>query len=193
MIAAVVPAAGKSARMGRPKLTLPLGNTTVIERVITALRVGGVDRVLVVVGPHVPELAPLATAAGADVYELPHATADMRATVEAGLTWLSDRGPPDAWLLCPADHPTLDAAAVRALIAAWRGEGVLVPTFDGRRGHPVLVAWSLVAGLRAMPAGQGIDAYLRRFAADTLEVPVTNAGVVRDMNTPGDYERLGMT
>ncbi len=52
MIFAVVPAAGRSSRMGRPKLSLPLGGRTVLEHVVIALRQGGVDEVLVVVGPH---------------------------------------------------------------------------------------------------------------------------------------------
>src|SRR5436309_15902360 len=116
MIYAVVPAGGRSTRMGRPKLALPLGDRTVIEHVVAALRAGGADRVLVVVGPHTPELAPLASAAGADVCRLPEATADMRATVEHGLRWLEENcrlRPDDAWLLAPADHPTLDAGVVR--------------------------------------------------------------------------------
>src|SRR5207237_3552168 len=53
---ALIPAAGKSTRMGRPKLALPLGGRTVLEHVVAALRDAGVEHVLVVVGPHVPEL-----------------------------------------------------------------------------------------------------------------------------------------
>ena len=64
---ALVPAAGFSRRMGRPKLGLPLGERTVLEHVVAALRQGGAEHVLVVVGPHVPELAPLAAAAVAEV------------------------------------------------------------------------------------------------------------------------------
>src|SRR3954452_21150957 len=85
---AVIPAAGKSTRMGRPKLSLPLGGRTVIEWVIDMLRRAGVEHVLVVVGPHVPELIPLAEGAGAHAYLLSKETADMRATVEAALQWL---------------------------------------------------------------------------------------------------------
>src|SRR5262245_47106694 len=176
MIFAVVPAGGHSTRMGRPKAALPLGDRTVLEHVVAALTGGGVDNVLVVVGSHVPELAPLAEAAGADVCRLTEPTADMRATVEHGLLWLEDRHRPhadDAWLLAPADHPALAAAAVRQLCESYEAgpaESILVPVHGGRRGHPTLIAWRHAHGIWASPAGQGINAYLRQHAAETLEV-----------------------
>jgi molybdenum cofactor cytidylyltransferase len=196
VIAAVVPAAGKSTRMGRPKLALPVAGRAVIECVVGALRAGGADRVVVVVGPHVPELVPLAEAAGADVCQLAVETPDMRATVERGLAWVEEHyrpGPADAWLLAPADHPELDAAAVRAVIEAYRSDpawSVVVPVHEGRRGHPTLIAWRHVAGIRALPAGVGINAYLQQVAGVTREVAVASAGVVCDLDTPADYERL---
>jgi molybdenum cofactor cytidylyltransferase len=196
MTLALLPAAGKSTRMGRPKLALPLAGRTVLEHAVAALRQAGVEHVLVVVGPHVPELVPLAEAAGAAVCRLAQETPDMRATVEHGLHWLGERfhpGPEDAWLLTPADHPALDATVVRQLgqaRAAHPDRSIFIPAFAGRRGHPTLIGWKHVAGIRAHPAGQGLNTYLRRHAAETLEVPVTSAGVLCDLDTPEDYERL---
>ncbi len=121
MLFALLPAAGHSRRMGRPKLSLPLGGRTVLEWTVAALREGGVETVLVVVGPHVADLAETAERAGARVCQLAEPTPDMRATVEQGLHWLEQTfapGEQDAWLLCPADHPALDAGVVRQLIQA---------------------------------------------------------------------------
>ena len=196
MIFAVVPAAGRSSRMGRPKLSLPLGGRTVLEHVVIALRQGGVDEVLVVAGPHDPALPPLAAAAGADVLCLPEATADMRTTVECGLRDLEERFRPatdDAWLLAPADHPTLDAEVVRRLCEAYAAQpsrSVVVPVHEGRRGHPTLIAWRHVGGIRAYPAGKGINDYLRSREEHILEVPAPGPAVLCDLDTPGDYERL---
>lgn len=196
MTLAVIPAAGKSVRMGRPKLALPLGDSTVLERVVASLREGGAEHVLVVVGPHVPQLLPLAGRAGAHVLHLPAETPDMRATVEAGLRWLEERfrpRPDDRWLLVPADHPTLDPSLVRLLLrlrAERPDKSIIVPTHDGRRGHPTLIDWRHVAGVRALAAGCGLNAYLRQHAAETLEVPVDSASVLCDLDTPEDYERL---
>jgi molybdenum cofactor cytidylyltransferase len=196
MIFALLPAAGKSTRMGRPKLLLPLGGRTVLECVITALRQASVDHVLVVVGPHVPELAAVATQVGAHVCMLAEETPDMRATVERGLSWLEERfqpRPEDAWLLCPADHPTLDPRAVRQLLEArtdhpaWT---VFIPRFGERRGHPALIEWQHVAAMRALPPGVGYNVYLRQQAGATREVTVASADVLWDLDTPEDYAYL---
>src|SRR5262245_64311392 len=96
--------------MGRPKLALPLGDRTILEHVVAALRVGGAGHVVVVIGPHVPELVPLAEGAGAEVCRLDEPTPYMRSTVEHGLRWLEDRyqqQPEEKWVVCAADHETL--------------------------------------------------------------------------------------
>src|SRR5262245_60313199 len=121
MIIALIPAAGKSLRMGRPKLLLPVGERTVLERVVSAFAQAGVERVLVVTPPHLPELFSVARCGGAEAIELPHETADMRATVQIGLDWIETHWSPlgdDAWFLAPADHPVLEPAVIRELIAA---------------------------------------------------------------------------
>jgi molybdenum cofactor cytidylyltransferase len=191
---AVLPAAGFSRRMGRPKLSLPWGESTILEAVVSALKSAGIDRVLVVIGPHVPELGPLAERAGALVLPLAEPTPDMRTTLEHGLTWLEQSFHPnneDAWLLVPADHPMLDARVVRRLLAAWQpGHSMVVPTFAGLRGHPTLIGWSHVAELRAHPPGQGLNTYLRQHPEETWEVPVETDAVLRDLDTPEDYQQL---
>jgi CTP:molybdopterin cytidylyltransferase MocA len=183
--------------MGRPKLSLPLGDRTVLGHVVAALRAAGVDPVVVVIGPHAPELEGLA--AGAHVLPLPAGTPDMRATVEQGLHWLQEQfrpGPADAWLLAPADHPALDPGVVRLLLAARQARpecSVFVPTLGGRRGHPVLIGWEHVVGIRHHSPGQGLNTYLRLQADVTCEVAVTDADIFCDLDTPEDYERLRRT
>jgi molybdenum cofactor cytidylyltransferase len=191
MTFAVVPACGRSSRMGRPKLALPVGGRTVIEHVVGALRDGGVGCVVVVVGPHTPELVPLAAAAGAEVLALPEPTTDMRETVQRGLAWVSERhrpAPDDIWLLAPADHPAFTADVVRAMLAA--DAPIAVPVHAGRRGHPTLLRWRHAAGIRALPPGEGINSFLRSHAGEVCEMPVADPGVLADLDTPEDYTRL---
>jgi molybdenum cofactor cytidylyltransferase len=194
VIFAVVPAAGHSTRMGRPKLILPLGNRTIIEHVVTALRAGGADQVLVVCGPHVQELEPLARTAGADVLVLSAPTPDMRSTVEFGLADLENRfrpEPEDAWFLAPADHPALESGIVRTLrdeFARDAARSILVPTHAGKRGHPALIAWRHVTAIRTLPPDQGINSFFRTQSVTEISVPTPE--ILADLDTPEDYERL---
>jgi molybdenum cofactor cytidylyltransferase len=192
----LIPAAGKSRRMGRPKLSLPWGQHTVLEHVVAAVIEGGVESVLVVVGPGDKELAALAHKAKVAVLELPEDTAEMRDTIERGLAWLEQQFRPtmdDGWLLLPADHPCVDAQVVRQLLAMREKTpetSIVVPTFDGHRGHPVWIGWSHIAGIQAMPQGVGLNYYLRQMRDDIFEVPVAASSVLMDLDTPADYDRM---
>jgi CTP:molybdopterin cytidylyltransferase MocA len=181
--------------MGRAKLTLPFGGRTVIERVVEALRAGGVEQVVVVTGPHVPELGPLATAAGGHVLTLPEPTADMRTTVERGLDWIEERFHPadDAgWLLAPADHPAIAPEVVARLLAAGAdpAASIAIPVHGTRRGHPTFFRWRHAAGIRQLAPDRGINAFIRLHAGETCELAVEDPGTVADLDTPDDYRRL---
>jgi molybdenum cofactor cytidylyltransferase len=190
MTFAVVPAAGRSTRMGRPKLLLSLGDRTVLERLLVALRDGGVEHTIVVIGPDTPELVPLATAAGATPHMLSEPTPDMRTTVDRGLRWLEEHfrpRPDDGWLLAPGDHPAIRADTVRAVLAAER-RSIVVPVYDGRRGHPTAIAWRHVPAIRALPADVGINSFLRQ--EEVFELSVDDPGILMDLDTPEQYARL---
>ncbi len=182
--------------MGRPKLTLPLGTGTVITAVIDALRNGGVDKTLVVVGPNAEELRTTATAAGADVCVLPSDTDEMRFSVEHGLRWFEANDRPaadDAWFLIPGDHPAVEVETIQRLIHARHelpGSSIWLPTYGGRRGHPALISWRHVTGIRELSSGNGINFYLRQHAHEVAEIPVTTESILFDLDLPADYEAL---
>jgi molybdenum cofactor cytidylyltransferase len=191
MTFAVVPAAGRSARMGRPKLSLSLGGRTVLEHLLVALHDGGVGHTVVVIGPDTPELVPLATAAGATAHLLAEPTPDMRSTVDRGLCWLEENvlpRPADVWLLAPGDHPGISADTVRAVLAASERRSIVIPVCDGRRGHPTAFAWRHVPAIRALPVDVGINSFLRQ--QEVFELPVDDAGILTDVDTPEQYAKL---
>jgi molybdenum cofactor cytidylyltransferase len=196
MIVALIPAAGKSQRMGRPKLSLPWRDSTVLEHLVRAFRDAGVDPVVVVIGPHVAELAPLARRAGAAVCLLPQETPDMRATVEAGLAWIETRyplGENDWWFLSPGDHPSVDSTIVAQLLEEQKRHptrSIFIPTFEGKRGHPALISWKHVAGIRELAEGTGLNVYLRQHQDVTCEIAGSGPGILVDLDTPEDYERV---
>jgi molybdenum cofactor cytidylyltransferase len=179
--------------MGRAKLGLPLGNSTLLERTVAALRDGGVERVLVVVGPRATELISSAESAGGTIFLLPAPTADMRETVQAGLRYLEERyhpHPENAWFLTPGDCPGFAPSTVRQLLefAAPDSVAIKIPTYRGRRGHPALFSWHHAAEILTIPPGLGIDSFVR--SRVVREVPVEDPGVLTDLDTPADYEQF---
>lgn len=191
----IVPAAGHSRRMGRPKLLLPLGERSVIQRLIDAFDHPAVVEVLVVVRPDDDSLATAVSAAGATVIRPPEPPPDMKASVSCGLEALQQRRPEqdiDGWLLAPADHPVLDADVVEAVARAWSVSRapVLVPTHEGRRGHPTVFARRLAMEVATIPEDRGLNWLVARYADEVEELELGRPEVLVDLDTPEDYRAL---
>ncbi len=119
----------------------------------------------------------------------------MRASVEWGLRTIPERfapQPDDGWLLVPGDHPVLDGSVVGDVIQEWsaRRPAILVPTHQGRRGHPTIFSWRLAAEALALPRDVGLNELVRRHAGDVVEWESPSDAIRLDLDTPEDYERL---
>lgn len=203
-LVAVVPAAGLSRRMGQQKLLLQLTGKTVIAHVISALRGAGIERCLVVIRPDATELARAVLVAGGEVVQPLIAPSDMRESVECALRAIEGRDhrhcgnlkPPsegcDGWVLIPADHPTMRSPLIRDLIATWSlsPTRIAVPVYAGRRGHPTIFPWSVVDEVYHLPPAQGLNQVLRSAPDRVLEMSVTDASILDDLDTPADWLRL---
>ncbi|MCY2963904.1 MAG: NTP transferase domain-containing protein, partial [Planctomycetota bacterium] len=120
---------------------------------------------------------------------------EMRDSVQAALDWLDREfhpAPNDGWILSPADHPLLVPDLFRRLVERWNpGDcAILVPEFEGKRGHPVFFRWTLAAEVARLRADQGLNALVRCHADDVVALPVTDPGILVDLDTPADYDRL---
>lgn len=195
-LVALVPAAGRSRRMGRPKLTLGLGNESVIQRVVQALERGGASTVVVVAPPieepGAADLANHARAEDAHVVHLPGPTADMRATVEFGLGAIAEHTPtPDGLILTPGDVPGLSAVLVRAVVRRFLAspDRIVVPEHEGRRGHPVAIPWPTALSIPDLPPGVGVNALLDAHTPGVVAVALEDPTAILDMDTPEDYRR----
>ncbi len=195
--AAIVPAAGLSVRMGRPKLLLPIGGRPLIARVVAALIEGGAGPVVVVAPPADPaapwadEIAALADGAGALVVRPDSAPPDMRASVERGLDALAGRSgaPPPTVLIAPADSPGITPELVARVIAASaeRPDALIVPAHRGRRGHPLALPWTIATAIRLLSPGLGINALVAGLADRLVEVDAHDPSALADLDTPDDY------
>jgi len=195
MIAAVVPAAGSSVRMGRPKLLVELNGQSLIGRVVSALRLGGVGHVVVVAPPadaaHGPEIAAQARSAGALVIVPGTRPAEMRDSIELGLEWLAKHDSPRSVVLTPGDYPGITPAIVAQLLeyAARFPDRVVLPSYNGRRGHPIVLPWRIAVEVHSLPAGTGINALVARHPDDLAELALSDHAVVTDLDTPEDLKR----
>jgi CTP:molybdopterin cytidylyltransferase MocA len=181
--------------MGRPKLLLPLGEGTVISRLLAVLRRPGIIETVVVVAPGDQTLKAAVTSGGAIALEPESRPAEMRQSVEAALRFIQFRHAPhadDGWILIPADHPLLDPAVLDELTAQyWQtGAKILVPTHRGQRGHPTIFRWSLAAAVFDLPADAGLNQLVRDNAEAVLEFETGSPAVLADLDTPDDYGKL---
>jgi CTP:molybdopterin cytidylyltransferase MocA len=191
---AIVPAAGSSSRMGRPKLLLPFRDTTVAGALLASLRQGGIDRVVVVAAAGDGAVESWARAEGAVVAHNDHPERGMLSSVLAGIDAIGGAGAlaaaGDAVLVTPADLPSLSPATVRALLLLLErgGAALAVPTHDGKRGHPLAIAAALLPEVATLDPAIGLRQILERHPVS--ELAVDDRGVIADVDTPADYDAL---
>lgn len=188
-VSAILLAAGLSERMGTPKPLLPWLGATLLEYQIGQLAAAGMAEIIVVLGHRAEEVRPhakhpLARAA------LNHSYREGRASsLRAGAATVDRRA--EAIVILGVDQPR-PAAITAALTENQLASGglITVPTFAGQRGHPVVVAGSLLPELAvAAEETQGLRALMRKYSGQTNEVSFDSAVVLLDLNTPADYER----
>ena len=191
MIWAVILAAGESRRMGTQKLLLPFGDTTIVGAVVRTAAASRVDGTMVVLGADRDAIrdalaSSKTTFAINDNYQL-----GMLTSIQAGIRAL----PPEAAaaVIMLGDQPFLRASVVDAVVAGFENgaRGIVIPTFQGRRGHPVLI--DLVKyreEVLAIEPLDGLRALMRAHPGDILEVETGDANILRDLDTPEDYVGL---
>lgn len=190
----ILPAAGRSVRMGTAKLLLPWGSwTTLLDAVLEQWCASPVDRVVCVARGDDKALQRAAARHDVDLVIADPPPSEMKVSVMHGLTHVRDRYTPrecDAWLLAPADLPHVSAKLVGHLLQQHESHltEILIPTYEGRRGHPVLFPWPLAAQVEHLANDQGINSLTRRFPV--LEIPWADPLLLEDVDTPQDYERL---
>lgn len=179
--AAVVLAAGAGTRFGEPKaVALLRPDVRFVDAVVEAALAAGASPVLVVGAPG------LAVPAGARLVPNPHALGEQIASLRLGLARLANTAAAGA-LAWPVDHPFVRAETARALAerALAAGAPVALPVHAGRRGHPAWFARATWRELMTVAEG-GARAVVRAYGAAVLEVPVDDAGVLRDVDTRAD-------
>lgn len=191
MVAGVVLAAGASVRMGRPKALLPhpQGGELFIRYLVNVFRRGGTDEVIVVGRPDDPAVRAAAEAAGARFVQNPAPSRGQLSSLIAGIDMAEHLGMRGV-LVSPVDLPGITPAVVASLIAAAGSAAIVRPTHAGRSGHPVYFSREVFSELRGADPAVGARAVVRADPSRVLDLPWDDAGILMDVDTPEDYQRL---
>jgi molybdenum cofactor cytidylyltransferase len=190
LLAAVILSAGASSRMGRPKALLPYREGTFLEHLIEVTRHPRIGVTRVVLGAGAEMIQTDAKLEPAVVVLNPDWEQGQLSSICAGLRSLEGIDT-DGIVLCPVDHPLVSAILVSELVERFyeHQRAIVLPTYNGRRGHPVIFSTALYGELLAAPADKGARAVVWAHTANVLEVPTEEEGVVLNINDPDMLKR----
>jgi CTP:molybdopterin cytidylyltransferase MocA len=187
-VAAILLAGGESRRMGSPKPLLPWDEETLVEYQLRQLRAAGADTVVAVLGHEADAVRPLVHNAGAKAIVNELYREGRASSVRVGAAALGDDT--EAVIVLNVDQPR-PAEVTRRLLEEHGARRALVsvPVHAGKRGHPVILAGSLLREMREVrEETQGLRAVTERPGRDVNEVEFDSPVVLLDLNEPGDYE-----
>ena len=195
-VAGVILAAGESSRMGRDKALLPLGEHNFLAHIVEALR-NQVSPLLIVLGHHADEIEQrirevIDPASDAIIIlRNPNFQFGQLSSFQVALRHL-ETCPVDAALLALVDHPAITPEVTRMLLDrfAETRAPIVIPTCNGRRGHPVLFARNLFGELLAAPLEEGAKSVVRKHTSEVEFVETNEEGILLDVDLPADYEAL---
>ena len=172
--------------MGRPKALLPFQGTTFIHHILETVKASALAPVVVVLGGHRQEIEralPFEVCAFNPDYEQ-----GMITSLQTGIRSLPAGG--DGAMLFLVDHPVTSPQTIVALLAAFKPHHIVLPTFNGRRGHPVLFSRSVMDEILELPPSSGANRVVWKDPSRVVEVPVDDAGILVDVDTPEQYGKL---
>jgi molybdenum cofactor cytidylyltransferase len=199
MIACIILAAGESRRMGFPKALLPYPRpdgteSTFLERLLEVLGRSRAEPIVVVLGHEAARIK--SGIGGASIGKARLVVNEryregMLTSILAGIDAVEESSAEGA-LILPVDHPDVRPEIVDLLIDRFERSPhpVVLPVFQGRRGHPVLFSRQVFQEIRRAPESVGARQVVWDHQKDLLEVESRDPGIGLDVDTPGDYRSL---
>ncbi len=185
-IAGVVLAAGRSTRMGGPnKLLAEIGGRPLVRIAAEEALASRAKPVIVVVGHQRDEVERALAGLPVELVHNPDFAQGLGTSLKAGIAAV----PADAEgaIVCLGDMPQVDAGLIDRLIAAFdpdRGALVVMPTFEGKRGNPVLWSRRFFPDLMAIEGDVGARHLIGRYSEAVVEVPLQGKAALVDIDTP---------
>jgi molybdenum cofactor cytidylyltransferase len=187
-MAGVLLAAGAARRFGGAKLLHPTPDGRPIGIAAWDHLRMALDRTVVVVRPGDAALAQRFDAEGAQVVVSADAEQGMGHSLASGVAATADA---QGWIIALADMPRVQPQTIAAVAAAIRnGARIALPMYRGARGHPVGFAAVCRAELLGLFGDNGARALLQRYAGDIVKLAVDDPGVLQDVDTREDAQRI---
>lgn len=191
MLSAILLAAGESRRMGSPKALLHYQGQTFVERICTAFLTAGVDELIVVLGARAEDIA-----RALPVHPVLRTVVNSRyaqgqlSSLMVGMGALSPES--EAAVVSLVDHPMVSSATIKAVIDSFRTAPIpiVIASYQGKRGHPVLFSSHVYGEILAAPLDQGAKVVVRKDPGRVREIPLDDPGILADIDTPEDYRRF---
>ncbi|HEY2118012.1 MAG TPA: nucleotidyltransferase family protein [Candidatus Acidoferrum sp.] len=190
MLAAVILSGGSSSRMGSPKALLPYQGRPFLDHLLEITQHPKIGVRRVVLGAHAEPIAKAIDLAADEIVINEDWQKGQLSSIHAALQSL----PPgtDGMVLCLIDHPLISADLVDNLITIFYSShaSIVLPVFEGRRGHPVLFSSKLYSELLEAPMNTGARAVVWANKKDTHEYPTAEEGCVLNLNDPQTFARV---
>lgn len=190
MLAAVILSGGASRRMGSPKALLPYQGRPFLEHLLEVTQHPKIGVRRVVLGAHAEPIARATHLHPDEIVINEDWEKGQLSSIQAALASLP--GDVDGMVLCLIDHPLISAGLVGDLIHSFyvSKAPVVLPVYQGKRGHPVIFAAGTFGELRAAPMDVGARAVVWAHRGDLVESPTTEEGCVLNLNDPEAFARL---
>ncbi len=189
MLAAVILSGGPSSRMGSPKALLPYQGRPFLEHLLEIISRPEIGVRRVVLGADAESIAKAVPLKANEMIINAQWEKGQLSSIQAAVRKLP--AGTDGMLVFLIDHPLISSALVGELIAQFykSKKPIVLPVYEGRRGHPVIFSASLYPELLRAPLETGARAVVWAHADEVEEVPTNEEGCVLNLNDPETLNR----
>lgn len=189
MISAIILAAGESKRMGENKFLLPWGKKKMLAQTLEVYLTSPVTETILVLGHEAERIMAEISTLPAKTVINPAYKEGLSSSLRCGLLAVNQKA--TGILIALGDQPGIDRKVVNDLLSAFQESfprhNIFVPTWAGRRGHPVILSRKFFGDIQKLRGDVGAREILRQNEEEIFEVQVETEAILWDIDTRGDY------